>query len=145
MDLRNEAQEQEATRSAELWNAQLRAEALFDAIVRRGMIRAGMMESELNEEIHQLAQLEFGVSRHSHRRIVRSGENTLTSFREAPPERQLLADDVSIWTSDLSLASGKPTMGVRTRWVTTLASTSWSATSGALSVKGRCCTSSAPT
>ncbi|MEY2935894.1 MAG: hypothetical protein RL033_6643 [Pseudomonadota bacterium] len=94
MDLRNEAQEQEATRSTELWNAQLRAEALFDAIVRRGMIRAGILESDLNEEIHQLAQLEFGVSRHWHRRIVRSGENTLTTFRDDPPDRQILADDV---------------------------------------------------
>lgn len=84
----------EAARERALWDAQLRAERLFDTIVRRGLIRSGVLESELNEEIHALARDEFEVRRHWHRRIVRSGPNTLTTFRDEPPDRRLEADDI---------------------------------------------------
>jgi Xaa-Pro dipeptidase len=94
MSFSDEERDNEAARCAELWRAQLRAEELFDTIVARGLIRAGVLESDLNEEIHQLAQGEFGVDRHWHRRIVRSGENTLTTFRDNPPDRIIQADDV---------------------------------------------------
>jgi len=94
MELREEAHEQEAARRAELWSAQLRAEALFDAVLRGGLIRAGVLESELSEEIQALAEAEFGVERHWHRRIVRAGANTLTSFRDNPAERRIQADDI---------------------------------------------------
>ena len=82
------------TREDELWSAQLRAQALFDVIVDRGLIRAGISESGLNEEIHALARDEFGVRRHWHRRIVRSGPNTLTTFSDNPPDRVIDEDDV---------------------------------------------------
>jgi hypothetical protein len=49
------------TREEALWNAQLRAAALFEAIVERGLIRAGITESELNKEINVLARTDFGV------------------------------------------------------------------------------------
>jgi len=81
-------------RERALWDAQVRAEALFEAIVARGLIRAGIGESQLNEEIHAFARDAFGVLRHWHRRIVRSGENTLTTFRDDPPDRIITADDV---------------------------------------------------
>jgi peptidase M24-like protein len=81
-------------RERALWSAQLRAEALFESIVEGGLLRAGILESELNDEIHVLARDAFGVSRHWHKRIVRSGENTLTTFRDEPPDRRIAADDV---------------------------------------------------
>jgi Xaa-Pro dipeptidase len=77
-----------------LWSAQLKAQSLFDAVVERGLIRAGTLESELSLAIHALARADFGVERHWHRRIVRSGENTLTTFHDEPPDRRLNDDDI---------------------------------------------------
>jgi Xaa-Pro aminopeptidase len=36
----------------------------------------------------------FGTRRHWHRRIVRSGPNTLQPYREHPPDRAIEADDI---------------------------------------------------
>ncbi len=82
-------------REAALWRAQLHAEALFGAVVARGMLRPGVLESELSAEIHALARAEFGVRRDWHRRIVRSGPNTLLGFRAEPDDRRLSVDDVA--------------------------------------------------
>lgn len=81
-------------REQALWNAQLRAEALFAAVVGQGLIRPGVLESELSEEIHALARARFGVQRHWHRRVVRSGPNSALTYYDAPPDRRLEADDV---------------------------------------------------
>jgi len=82
------------TREAFLWDAQAEAKALFRAVVDRRLIRPGILESELSREIHELARTEFGVRRHWHRRIVRSGVNTLLGFRADPDDRRLGGDDV---------------------------------------------------
>ncbi len=58
------------------------------------MIRAGLLESELNEAIAELARERHGVRRHWHRRIVRSGPNTLLTYYDRPPDRRIAADDV---------------------------------------------------
>lgn len=67
---------------------------LFDEIERRGMVRAGVGEQELSNEIRDLAADMLGVARHWHRRIVRSGENTLQPFREHPPDRVIADGDI---------------------------------------------------
>jgi Xaa-Pro dipeptidase len=59
--------------------AQHKAEGLFAEVVSSKLIRAGVLESELSEEIHALANRRFDVRRHWHKRIVRCGENTLPS------------------------------------------------------------------
>lgn len=82
------------TRESFLWEAQRRAAALFRAVLERRLIRPGVLESELSGEIHALARSEFGVRRHWHRRIVRSGVNTLQGFRADPDDRRLAGDDV---------------------------------------------------
>jgi Xaa-Pro aminopeptidase len=74
--------------------AQQKAEALFAAIVDAGLIRAGKLESELSEEIHQLARARYGLRRHWHKRIVRSGPNSLLTYHDAAPDRRLTADDI---------------------------------------------------
>lgn len=81
-------------REQALWTAQLRAEELFSAVVDGGMLRAGVFESELSEEIRVLARQRFGIRRHWHRRVVRSGPNTVLTYYDDPPDRRLAADDV---------------------------------------------------
>jgi Xaa-Pro aminopeptidase len=81
-------------REAELWAAQLRAESLFAAVVDRGLMRAGILESELSESIHALARQEFGVRRHWHKRVVRSGPNSVLTYHDDPPDRRIEADDI---------------------------------------------------
>ena len=84
----------EKVRVERLLDAQDKAAHLFDEIEQRGMIRAGVGEKQLSDEIHDLAGEMFGVTRHWHRRIVRAGENTLLPFQERPPDRVIAADDI---------------------------------------------------
>lgn len=79
---------------ARLLDAQDKAEQLFSEIERRAMIRPGVGEKQLSDEIRDLAAEMLGVTRHWHRRIVRAGENTLHPFQEHPPDRQIAADDI---------------------------------------------------
>jgi Xaa-Pro dipeptidase len=81
-------------REQALWSAQLCAEALFAEVVDRGLIRPGVLESELSEEIRMLARSRFAITRHWHRRVVRSGRNTVLTYHDDPPDRRLEADDV---------------------------------------------------
>jgi Xaa-Pro dipeptidase len=74
--------------------AQRKAEALFAEVAESGLIQAGMLESELSDAIHALAQARFAVRRHWHKRVVRAGENTLLTYRAQPPDRRIGADDV---------------------------------------------------
>jgi Xaa-Pro dipeptidase len=80
--------------SQALLEAQNKAEALFDAVVASGMIRAGRLEGELSQDIYDLAAERFGVRRHWHKRIVRAGSNTMLGYSVESPERRIEADDV---------------------------------------------------
>jgi len=77
-----------------LLSAQHKAAELFAEIVSSGLIRPGVLESELSQEIYALAHRRFGVRRHWHKRVVRCGSNTLLGYYAEPPERRLAADDV---------------------------------------------------
>jgi Xaa-Pro dipeptidase len=80
--------------SEALLDAQHRAEALFSEVSGSGMIRAGLLESELSEEIFELALRSYGVRRHWHKRIIRAGPNTLLGYYEEGEDRRIEADDV---------------------------------------------------
>lgn len=80
--------------SQALLEAQNKAEALFDATVAGGLIKAGKLESELSADIYDLAAERFGVRRHWHKRIVRAGSNTLLGYHEESADRRIEADDV---------------------------------------------------
>ena len=80
--------------SQSLMQAQQKAEALFAEIVDSGMIRAGKLESELSMEIHALAKNRFEVRRHWHKRIVRSGPNTLLTYLDGADDRRIEDDDI---------------------------------------------------
>ena len=80
--------------SRSLIAAQNKAEELFDEVVGSGMIRAGILESELTEEIHSLAQARFGVRRHWHKRVVRAGPNSVLTYHDDAADRRIADDDV---------------------------------------------------
>lgn len=82
------------TRRAELEAAEARGNALFDAIERAGLIRAGVSEKQLSEEINAFAAEHFGVKQHWHKRIVRGGANTVCVFNEDPPDHMIGVDDI---------------------------------------------------
>ena len=80
--------------STQLLSAQIKAEALFAEVVKSGMVKAGKLESELTAEIHALAQSRFGVRRHWHKRIARSGPNTLLTYHDRDSDRRITEDDI---------------------------------------------------
>jgi Xaa-Pro aminopeptidase len=84
----------ETERRAALEAAQARALELFAAIERDGLIASGRSESDVEEDIRALAAREFGVEKHWHRRIVRSGPNSMTTAGDYPPVRTIEADDI---------------------------------------------------
>jgi Xaa-Pro dipeptidase len=84
----------EDTRRAELEAAQAKALKLFDAIERDGLVRPGVSEREIEDEIGALAASKFGVEKHWHRRIVRAGPNTITIAGDNPPVRTIAEDDI---------------------------------------------------
>ncbi len=74
--------------------AEAKAMALFDAIERARLIRPGRREREVERDIYALAEQEFCVTKHWHKRIVRTGANTLTIARDNPPIRTIGAHDI---------------------------------------------------
>jgi Xaa-Pro dipeptidase len=86
--------ELEQARSEQLLEAQAKAEALFHEVEARGMIRAGITESKLNEDIYQLAREMYGITTYWHKRIVRAGANTLLPYAENPPDLIIQTDDI---------------------------------------------------
>ncbi len=74
--------------------AQRKAEALFAEVVDTGLIRAGTLESELTTQIHILAHRRFGLRRHWHKRVVRSGPNTLLTYHDQALDRRIENDDI---------------------------------------------------
>ena len=78
---------------AALLAAERKAEALLAAIETQGLVRPGRTESEVDQDIYALAEQSFGVRRHWHKRIVRSGPNTVCIFAENPPVRSITEDD----------------------------------------------------
>jgi Xaa-Pro aminopeptidase len=91
----DQAIEPEEVRVARLLDAQDKAEQLFDEVGRRGIIAPGVREQSASNSIRDLAADLFGVTRHWHKRIVRSGPNTLLPYRENPPDRTIEADDIA--------------------------------------------------
>jgi len=81
------------SRAASLLQAEAQAERLFDAI-EQNLIRPGISESALSEAIYALAEDEFGVKQHWHKRVVRSGPNTLLTYAANPADRVIEADDI---------------------------------------------------
>lgn len=84
----------EQQKVTELRSAQQKAEQLFHQVEARGFIRSGITESQLNQEIYDLAQAMFGISKYWHKRIIRAGANTLVPYAENPPDHIIQEDDI---------------------------------------------------
>lgn len=77
-----------------LLDAEVKANQLFEEIDRRGIIKAGRTEKEINTDIFDLAKELFDIEKYWHKRIVRAGENTLRPYDDNPPDLTLQHDDI---------------------------------------------------
>ncbi len=84
----------EDVRATKLLEAQGMALQLFVAVEARGIVRPGVSERAASDEIRDLANAEFGMGRHWHKRIVRAGANTLNPYDDNPPDRLIGDDDI---------------------------------------------------
>ena len=73
--------------------AEARGNAMFDAVERAGIIRAGKTEKQIEDEIYILAKKDFGVDVHWHKRLVRTGINTVCVYAEDPESREVGPED----------------------------------------------------
>lgn len=81
-------------RHARLAEAHRMAMALLAAAERSGLFRAGVSESQLSREIQALGREMFGTFKHWHKRIVRAGPNTLSTYGGDPPDVLIQPDDI---------------------------------------------------
>ena len=86
--------DEESRRAARLLEARDMAARLFEEVETRGLVRPDVGERELANEIRDLAKDMFGITRHWHKRIVRSGDNTVDTADDNPPDRRIAADDI---------------------------------------------------
>jgi len=77
-----------------LLNAQNISIQFFKAIEENNLIVAGKPDEQLNSEICDLALNGFGIEKHWHKKIVRTGKNTLATYPDNPPGRVLDKDDI---------------------------------------------------
>jgi Xaa-Pro aminopeptidase len=105
-------------RRAALVAAEQHGMKLFDRVEALGLIAPGRTERVVTEDIYALAEKEFGVKQHWHKRIVRAGPNTVTTYYDEPEDRVIAEDDTvyldfgpvfADWEADLgrSYAMGK--------------------------------------
>jgi Xaa-Pro aminopeptidase len=74
--------------------AQSKAIELFRIAEERGLIVAGKTESQLSNEIVQIAKEDFGVEHHWGKKIVRTGVNTLAPYSADPADLVIREDDI---------------------------------------------------
>ena len=79
---------------AKLEDAEAKANQLFQKIDERGIIVPLKTEKEINTEIFNLAAELYGIEKYWHKRIVRTGENTLKPYDENPPDLIVQEDDI---------------------------------------------------
>ncbi|HTD94350.1 MAG TPA: M24 family metallopeptidase [Chitinophagaceae bacterium] len=74
--------------------AEQKTKELFNVVEERGLIVPGKSELELAEELVKLANDLFGIDQYWHKKIVRTGPNTLESYSGNPPDRVIQKDDI---------------------------------------------------
>ncbi len=101
--------------------AEQKSKELFNAVEERGLIVPGKSERELTEEIVKLAKDLFGIEQYWHKKIVRTGPNTLQPYSGNPPDLVIQKDDILFldfgpifegWEADLgrTYVIGNPTL-----------------------------------
>ena len=76
--------------------AEEKAKELFNAVEKTGLIVPGKSESQLINEVIDLAKNQFGIDNYWHKKIVRAGINTLQPYSGNPPDVIIQQDDIVI-------------------------------------------------
>jgi Xaa-Pro aminopeptidase len=74
--------------------AEQKALQIFNEAELRKYFVAGQLESELNEKLFYLADEMFSIKKFWHKRIVRSGANTLLPYKENPIDLMIQENDI---------------------------------------------------
>ncbi len=90
----NTAEKIQSERHSLLREAETKATKLFKEVESRQLVRAGITEKTLNTEVYNLAFEMYGIKKYWHKRIVRSGANTLHPYKENPPDLEIQSDDI---------------------------------------------------
>jgi Xaa-Pro aminopeptidase len=77
-----------------LANAEYTAKQLFNTVESLGLIVPGKSEKELADEVVDVAQKQFGIDKFWHKKIVRTGPNTINSFSPNPPDLIIQKNDI---------------------------------------------------
>jgi Xaa-Pro aminopeptidase len=77
-----------------LIEADKKAKILYQEIEKRGLVKEGKSEAQLKKEFVDLSFELFGVKKFWHKRIVRSGKNSLLAYHGNPPVLTLQKDDI---------------------------------------------------
>jgi len=77
-----------------LLDAEVTAVKLFEAVERNNLIIPGKSEAQLASEVADLAFKKFGIQDHWHKKIVRTGINTLATYSENPAVKTITEDDI---------------------------------------------------
>jgi hypothetical protein len=112
---------------------------MFGEVIGGGLIQAGKLESELTAEIHALARTRSGLRCHWHKRIARSGPNTLLTYHDNAADRRITSDDIVYLDFGLFSRSGKRILDGPTHLVLTPQNIGWSRTSQRNSNEGKSC------
>lgn len=67
---------------------------LFDTAEERNFFTPGQTEKDLNNRLYELAFELFGIKKYWHKRIVRSGKNTLLPYSKNPANLTIQDDDI---------------------------------------------------
>ncbi|HZX58344.1 MAG TPA: M24 family metallopeptidase [Mucilaginibacter sp.] len=77
-----------------LAEAEQKAKQLFDMVEGLGLIVPGKSEKELAEEVVEAAKKHFGIEKFWHKKIVRTGPNTIHSYSANPPDLVIQKNDI---------------------------------------------------
>ncbi|MGZ3778521.1 MAG: M24 family metallopeptidase [Mucilaginibacter sp.] len=74
--------------------AEKKAKELFDMVEGLGLIVPGKSESELAAEVVEIARKHFGIEKFWHKKIVRTGPNTINSYSANPLDLVIQKNDI---------------------------------------------------
>jgi methionine aminopeptidase len=69
---------------------------IFNAVEKSNLIIAGKSETQLSLEVCKVAAEKFGIENYWHKKIVRTGKNTLCIYPDNPPDEIIQEDDIVI-------------------------------------------------
>lgn len=78
----------------QLLEAQEKARLLLKVVEDRRLIAVGSSEKAVSESIYKLAFELFGTKKHWHKRVIRTGVNTVFSYKVDPPDLTIQDGDL---------------------------------------------------